>query len=394
MTQRSIDIAIVGGGLVGALLAKLLSKLNFKIILLEKQFLPAASAEGEPVIDRRALALNFGTLSLLKKLLHFDAASLGAVVQHIMISDQGGFGRVELDANAEHLPYFGAVIPITLLTRTLQQSVFDDNNIQCIEGECSALLENPHAVEVEVNNAHTNEVYQAKLVIGADGAASKIRELLNISAVTHNYEQSALIGNVKIEGLHAHTAFERFTREGPLALLPLDAEHMTLVWVMTNKHAAIRQRLPEAILLQDLQDLMGFRAGRFVNVGATSLYPLKQVLAEKTYVGRVGILGNAAHSIHPVAAQGFNLSVRDVLGLYQTLKRCQGDYSAPKDIWQEYIEVRRHDQQRTIRLTDTLLKVFGHGSKVAALTRDTLMLGLELMPWCKEELNEIMVGVH
>ena len=389
------DIIIVGGGLVGALLAKLLSTLNLSVVLIEKKFLAPTehAAFADTMLDRRALALNFGTLGLFKKLLQLDLAALGTKVQHIYVSDQGGFGRVALDAAKEGLPYFGAVIPMLRLTQTLQALVLDDPRIHCVEGVCSELLEEEHVATVTIETAAGIQDFKAKLVVGADGAESKVRSLLGLSVATKDYGQTALIGNVNMRGVQNATAFERFTTEGPLALLPLDAEHMTVAWVMPTQVALMRQQLPAAMQIQDLQNIMGYRAGSFSSLGAITAYPLKQVLLEATEFKRVGLLGNAAHSIHPVAGQGFNLSVRDVLGFYQSIKAYQGDLSQAARIWQDYNAVRGHDQNRTLRITDNLIKLFGKSNRLFSLLRNSLLLQLELMPILKRELNEIMVGL-
>jgi 2-octaprenyl-6-methoxyphenol hydroxylase len=387
-TSIDVDVLIVGGGLVGATLAKALSTLNLQVTLVEKQFL-AGLPDTKPVLDQRALALNYGTLSIFKNLLGLDLSALGAQVQNIYVSDQHGFGRIALNAADEVLPYFGCVIPILVLTKVLQAAVLHDPKITCITGVCKQLQQDEHGVECEVDGKHL----RAKILIGADGATSQVREFLNISTRIHDYEQTALIGNVKVQALEAHTAYERFTHEGPLALLPFDQDHMTLVWVMPTALAEMRQKLPAMLLLQDLQKIMGYRVGRFLALGHLQAYSLQQVVAEQTYDKRIGLLGNAAHSLHPVAGQGFNLSMRDIFGFYQTLKRYQDLLDQPDIIWEEYLRVRHHDQVRTIAITDALIKMFTQKNPLVQGVRNSLMLNLELCPYAKTALNEVMVGL-
>lgn len=379
----STDIIIIGGGLVGATLAKALSTLDLRVALIEKKF----ASDND---DSRALALNFGTLGILKRIFAIDFSSLGALVKNIYVSDHKGFGRVHLNAADEDLPYFGCVVPIVKLTEILQQQVLADPKIYCITGECTGLSQDDSGVSCEVFGV---EHIKAKLVIGADGAHSRVREFLNISHSVKDFQQTALIGNVKVRGIDSNTAYERFTAEGPLALLPFDDEHMTLVWVMPNKIAEMRQTLPLELLLEDLQKIMGYRAGKFVDLGKLRAYPLVEVIADKIYQGCIGLLGNAAHSLHPVAAQGFNLSVRDIFGFYQVMQRYQDLLSTSPMIWQEYMRVRHHDQARTVRLTHVLLQVFTQKNPLVQIVRNSLMLDLELCPPIKTALNDVMVGL-
>jgi 2-octaprenyl-6-methoxyphenol hydroxylase len=384
----STDIIIVGGGLAGATLAKALASLDLKITLVEKKFLNLQLA-AQPVIDQRALALNYGSLSIFKKLLNLDINHFGTCVTDIYVSDQHGFGRIALNAREENLPYFGCVVPILHLTEILQKEVLDDHRIKCVEGECTALSQDAQGVQCEVSG----ETLQASMLIGADGTHSKVREFLAIKSLVKEYQQTALIGNVKLQGISPHTAYERFTSEGPLALLPLDHEHMTLVWVMPSTVANLRQNLPMTMLLEDLQKIMGYRAGRFKALGYLQAYPLTQVLAEGIYKERIGLLGNAAHSLHPIAAQGFNLSMRDIFGFYQVVKRYRDALPTPELIWQEYERVRAHDQERTLQVTDRLLQGFTQKNPLVRLVRNSLMLELELCPPAKTALNEVMVGL-
>ncbi len=386
-TSTDSDILIIGGGLVGATLAKALSTLNLRVTLVEKQFLSGVPKD-QAVLDQRALALNYGTLTIFKNLLQLDLSALGTQVHNIYVSDQGGFGRIALNAVDEALPYFGCVIPILALTETLQALVLNDPNITCVTSVCTELSQDDLGVACTVNDG----VLRAKMLIGADGATSQVREFLTIGTRIHDYQQSALIGNVKIQGIECHTAYERFTREGPLALLPFDQDHMTLVWIMPTAMASLRQKLPEMLLLQDLQKIMGYRVGRFLALGRLQAYPLQQVVAEQTFCERVGLLGNAAHSLHPVAGQGFNLSMRDIFGFYQTLKKYP-ELDQPKVIWEEYLRVRHHDQVRTMGITDALIKTFTQKNPLVQGLRNSLMLNLELCPYAKTALNEVMVGL-
>lgn len=390
VTYTNTDVVIVGGGLVGASLARALAQLNLSVTLVEKKFL---SDQAESlVMDQRALALNLGTLNIFKQLFDLDLSSLGALVQDIYVSDQNGFGRIHLNAISERLPYFGCVVPILRLTKTLQDLVLQDSCVRCVIGECVALTQDADAVYCEIQ-ADTPVSLRARLLIAADGINSKVRHLLNVSVQEKLYGQTALIANVRMRGIKSACAYERFTEDGPLALLPLDQDHMTLVWVMPEHVAAMRQKLPQEMLLQDLQNIMGYRAGVFSEVGSMQAFPLQQVLVGETYLGRVGFLGNAAHSLHPVAGQGFNLSVRDVYAFYQIVKQYRDCLDEPSVIWEEYVKIRSHDQERTARLTDALIALFTKKNIFASLLRNSLMLNLELCPLAKSALNEVMVGL-
>lgn len=380
------DLAIIGGGLVGALLALLLAREGLSVRLVEKKIIRDWAKHGQQ--DTRMLGLNAGSVSL------FEAWNLAEVIfaqgqpiTHIHVSDQHHSGIVNIDAKDEGMGFLGYGVPFTALLRDLQTRLERTPGIEVLEGEITRAQSLPDQVEFEVDQGH----YHADMLIGADGEHSFVREALGIQTEYYDYEESAFIMPVEMTQTKPGWAFERFTAEGPVALLPRGPGKMTLVWVMPSRLVALRQKLPPAVLLEDLQNIFGYRAGVFTGLGQGVSYPLKRVISTEIYRGRMGLLGNAAHLIHPVAGQGFNLSVRDILSFVEAL-RCRGTAPLGEAVWQTYLEATAKSQQAMTAMTHTLVKVFGHSHASVSSARNVLLHGVEACHFAKTMLNDFMIG--
>jgi 2-octaprenyl-6-methoxyphenol hydroxylase len=258
----------------------------------------------------------------------------------------------------------------------------------------------PGGARLRVSDADGTRDLHARLAVIADGARSVLAASLGISAEAHAYGQVALIANIAHAKPHAGLAFERFCDSGPLAMLPLpDAAdgraRSALVWVLTPEDAGRRLELPEREFLRELQPAFGYRLGRLMAVGSRASYPIARVQASEQVRSGVVVLGNAAHTLHPVAGQGFNLSLRDVAALVETIDAALVRGVSPGDLGmlEGYASARRLDHARTIGFSDALPRLFGSGWLPLALARGLGLVGLEMIPAARSLLVRQATGL-
>jgi len=236
----------------------------------------------------------------------------------------------------------------------------------------------------------------AKLLVAADGNNSQVMKLLAIGTSQKNYQQVALITNVTPGKKHNNVAYERFTDTGPLAFLPMQDNRCSVVWTLTQQQADYLYAMDEVDFLQQLQERFGYRLGQFKKVGVRHLYPLFLQSAAQMVHGRVAILGNAAHSVHPVAGQGFNLALRDIAVLSEKIVDNQraGDDIGSAAMLQSYAIQREDDIKRVYRFTDALVKTFSNNIAAVAHMRSLSLLMVDVMPDIKHRLAAQSMGLN
>jgi 2-octaprenyl-6-methoxyphenol hydroxylase len=414
-SDASQRIVIVGGGMVGISLALMLSKsfansrCPVHIALIEQFAFPSAppetqdKTEGEfsPMpqesFDARSTALSAGSVGLLAEVACWSELSVYAeAIQHIHISDQGHYNNTLLNAQDYALEALGYVVENRRLGQCLLQQL-RQTKVECI---APATVEQcrftQQGVELTLQQPTQNTILGADLVLIADGAQSALVRSLGIESDTQAYQQSAIIANVALAKPHKSIAYERFTRQGPLALLPLnDADGLhraAVVWTRDTQEIASLMSLSDETFLQALQACLGYRADYLVNVGKREVYPLQLVQAKEQVRSRVVIMGNAAHFLHPVAGQGFNLSLRDCATLAAVLSEhphSLGDYAALK----HYERRREVDQQITVGLTHGMVNTFSSNKRSLSILRQLGLAGLNSLPVLKTLLARQMMGV-
>jgi 2-octaprenyl-6-methoxyphenol hydroxylase len=372
------DVAIIGGGLVGASLALALQPLarerGWRILLIEP-FAPGQAYQ--PSYDARSSALSYGTRLIYEHLGVWEPIARQAeAIRQIHVSDRGRFGATLLDAAEEAVPALGYVVENAWLGQCLWGAL----DPAVVSWRCPAEVTamRPEAEGYQLTLADESQV-GCTLAVLADGGRSGLRAQLGIEVKVRTYDQTALIANVSFDRPHGGQAFERFTDDGPLALLPLAGNRCALVWTRRPDDAEQLRALPEAAFLAQLQRSFGYRLGALLQVGARSLYPLALIEAREQVRPNLVVLGNAAHSLHPIAGQGFNLSLRDVQALAQAL-RASG--TAPGDLatLRDYLAAQQRDQQWTTGFSDQVTRLFSQPGRWLAHGRNLGLLGLDLLP--------------
>ncbi len=359
------DVLIAGGGMVGASLAVALSGLPLRVTLVEA--IPAGSP-GQQSFDARTTALSRSSRHILGTLGIWPAvAEQAAPIRRIHVSERGRLGTTVIDADEEGGEALGYVLENRLLGAALWRALGDSSNVTVRSpARVTGVVDSGGALDVCVEQGGASTTLHTRLLVIADGARSLLREGLGIAARTRPYEQTAIVGNVAVVGSDQGsgiTAYERFTPDGPLALLPAGGGRY--VFVLTRRAAAAEavSALPDSAFLELLQREFGFRLGRFQRVGVRSCYPLELVEADAVTGHRVAVVGNAAHGLHPVAGQGYNLGLRDAAALAEIVAGDLRQASSAPDpgragLLAHYAAWRRPDQRKVVAFTDGLVRLF------------------------------------
>ncbi|MFG0805837.1 2-octaprenyl-6-methoxyphenyl hydroxylase [Pseudomonas fluvialis] len=387
-----VQIAIVGGGLVGASLALALQQgalqRGWQIVLIEP-FAPGS--DYQPSYDARSSALSYGTRQIYERLgLWPLIAPRAEPIDSIHVSDRGHFAAARLCAADEGVPALGYVVENAWLGHCLWQAL--DKRV--VQWRCPAQVESlqPLADGYALQLADGQRL-ECDLAILADGGRSNLREQLGIAVRATPYGQTALIANVSPAEPHANQAFERFTDAGPMALLPLSDNRCALVWTRPHDEALRLQQLDERAFLGELQEAFGYRLGALRQVGSRHLYPLTLIEAEEQVRSHLVLLGNAAHSLHPIAGQGYNLSLRDVLALADTLLAGDPRNLGTLPVLQAYVQAQRLDQDMTVGFSDRVTRLFSNAQPLLVSGRNLGLLGLDLLPPAKRWFARQAMGL-
>ena len=386
------DVAIVGGGMVGATLAVALAPLKLRIALIEA--IPH-NAAAQPSFDERTTALSNGSRRILETIGVWPALNEFATpIAKIHVSDQGRFGFARIDAREQGLGAMGYVIPNRALGSALWSRLASAEIKVFCPAEVSLLSATAETVNIEIAAAGAKIGIDAKLIVAADGAQSVVRSAFGIAAEVRDYEQTAVITTVLPQRLHDNVAYERFTPEGPLALLPLDGGRCTLVLTLTKDAAQSALAWSDSEFLAEVQRRFGFRLGRFLKVGRRVPYPLSLTQSDRTSAPRCVIIGNAAQGLHPVAGMGFNLGLRDVASLAELIAdsaRSGADPGSAK-LLSEYDAWRSADRGGVIAFTDGLVRMFSNPLSSVARLRNLGLLAFDLLPPAKSALSRLSTG--
>jgi 2-octaprenyl-6-methoxyphenol hydroxylase len=388
------DVLIIGGGLAGTSLGCALARSRLRCMLVEAA---PFKTGGQPSYDDRAIALAYGSRRIFEGMgLWEELQTQVTPIRSIHVSDRGHFGVTRLDCRDEGLDALGYIIPARELGLALTRASTATPGLEIISPARLASLEfsaDGARAGITVDGA-TREI-RARLVVAADGGQSTVRELVGIRHSQRDYEQTAVFANVTPELPHDNIAHERFSATGPLALLPMAEGRCGLVWTQCKEQVEAVMALNDTEFLAQLGEAFGYRLGRFVKVGKRHAYPLELGWTREAVRERLVLIGNAAHTLHPIAGQGFNLGLRDVAALAQTLADA---HNARQDIGalallRDYQRWRRFDQGGALVFTHGLARVFSTAWPPLAGARNAGMIVTDLLPPLKHVLIRNAMGL-
>lgn len=400
--DAEFDVLIAGGGLVGGSLAIALAQTSCRVGLLEA--VPPDS-DSQPSFDDRTIALSRGSQRILESLDLWPLLQEKVwPIRQIHVSEQGRFGTAMIDASEQGLEELGFVINSRLLGQTLWQRLTE---LPALRIFCPAQAglgkvvasESGEWRSVSLQTADQHHDLRTRLLVVADGARSTLRSALGIAADDRDYDQVAVVANVAVDPRYVgHVAYERFTSSGPLAILPGRAGHYTMVLACRADEAQHVLAMDDSVLLERVQAAFGYRLGCFRRVGKRQAYPLSLVTAQRVVADRAVLIGNAANGLHPVAAQGFNLGLRDVAILAELIadqsRSAAGSVDpGSTDLLAAYADWRKSDQTKVVSFTDGLIRLFGIDAKSVSIGRGLGLAAFDVFPGAKQELARQTMGL-
>lgn len=389
--KAEYDIIISGGGMTGASLAYSLRHLGLSIAVIETF---PINQQHQPSYDDRALALSYGSKQIFHKMDVWKILKPHATaIRNIHVSDRGHFGFTRINASKEGVAALGYVCTAKNMGQALVSAISETPNIDYL---CPATVQKietkSDSVSITINDNQHQKTLKSRLLVAADGADSFIRHQLKIPTRLRDYHQTAIIANVTPEKPHQNVAYERFTANGSLALLPMQDNHCSLVRTVSSEQAGAYLELSDEAFLDLLFQTFGKRLGKFVNISQRQSYPLKLIQAKSLTCNRVILVGNAAHAIHPVAGQGFNLGLRDIQVLAKLIASSPHD-PGNKSLLAQYQKAREKDHSRMIYLTNLFINTFTNPLPPIAVVRNTAMVTLDLLTPLKHQFARATMGL-
>ena len=434
-SAKAVDVVIIGGGIVGTVLAKGLSeKIRLSVALIDavdpKQS-SESSADFNPFTDTRVIALARRTVNELsdiglnlEDLAKQHNGELPPQIKHIEVTDKGHVGLLNLNSYDHHIDAFGQVVSLSALTRLAASA---SSAYQYIApAKVVTVTQHKDRVKVGLDNGET---LTAKLLVLADGGRSGLAQQVGIAKTVSDYKQTAIVFNVHTQNPHENKAYERFTQHGPLAFLPFDSEiegvkarenGFSVVWTVETEAAQSLMTLSKTEFVNALQDAFGYRQGKILRVSELASYPLMLAKAEPVTSHRTVVVGNAAQALHPIAGQGFNLGLRDLSALIAVLGASSNPHNEQQNaanqdeensqnqsaheyvterfdagafnVLQRYANERKQDRNNTITLTDTLVRTFSNQYFPTVIGRNVSLLALSMMPQAKKAFVKYTTG--
>ena len=394
-TDMQYDVVIVGGGMVGASLACALGEAGMSVAVVEAV---AFESQQQPSYDVRTISLSHGSRRILESLGVWPSIETRAVcpIHSIHVSDRGRPGLAHLDRGSAGVDALGYVIENRALGAALLQRIEALDKVELV---CPARVDDiafdAGAATLACSGEDGAFELRGRLVVVADGGRSGLREKLGMRVRTDDYGQTAIVCTVSPGQEHENRAFERFTDTGPLALLPMNDRRCWCVWAARPDQVDELLALDDSDFLARLQHRFGDRLGRFDRVGRRYAYPLARNRVDVHFRDRVVLIGNAAHTVHPVAAQGFNLGLRDVAWLAETLQSAMQEGRDPgtSGVLQQYASLRERDNRRVTGFTHAMVRLFTNRLPPVVLGRNMGLLLVDLVPEFKSALLRRTMGV-
>ena len=384
--SQQVDVAIIGGGPVGASLALALRDSGLDVCVLEARSASTSSS------DARALALSYGSRLLLERLGIWQSLHGVSPIRTIHISQQHSFGRTLLCSEELSVPELGYVMPYTALQNTLTHGLQHSGVTTVFGASVTSLKSDTDAASIHYRQAEVEHILRARLAVVADGGKLLAQQF---PPEMHDYGQSALITHVACTSPRTDMAFERFTPQGPAALLPFHQGY-ELVWTAAHERAQEMLGWDDATFLRELQHHFGDRVGDFTQVAKRTVFPLGLKRAPNiTPMPHTILLGNAAQTLHPVAGQGFNMGLRDAWELGLAILDAAPESLGSVAMLKAYRDSRRIDRNMGIRFTDSLVKFFSNELPVVSTGRAVALSALDCLPFAKRLVaRRMMFGAN
>ncbi|HIF5566895.1 TPA: 2-octaprenyl-6-methoxyphenyl hydroxylase [Vibrio parahaemolyticus] len=389
--MKQYDVVIAGGAMAGATLALAIEHLSqgaLRVAVVEPF---KAQSDQHPGFDSRSIALSYGTVNLLRHLELWSAIEpFSTPIEHIHVSDRSHAGMTDITKHDVGVEALGYVVELADVGRVYQELLTHSTAIDLYcPDSAKHITRTQENVTIELASG---ELLNAKLLVAADGAVSQCCQQIGLELSEHDFDQVAVIANIVTQEPHQGRAFERFTENGPVALLPMSDNRMSLVWCLRPDDAQIVMELSESEFLERLQQDFGWRLGAMQKVGLRASYPLLLRHRKQNISHRFAIVGNAAQTLHPIAGQGFNLGIRDVVTLAEELVK-QGEDVGRYQGLIRFSQRRETDRNETIWLTSSLVHVFSNDLLAMRIGRNTALAAMDNLSIFKQPLLRHTLGL-
>lgn len=392
--KEEYSVVIVGGGLVGASLAIALKQIGIAPLVVEAF---AYESDLQPSFDDRTVALSLASLRILDSLeLGSEVSDYSEAIKNIHVSDQGQYGFSRLEADKLGVTQLGAVIENHRLGSILLKKIEQESIEYCCPAKVidAELANNNNQIVIESNGVQKK--VQCQLLILAEGARSELKQKLGFESEQTDYAANAIVCNVKPQLPHDNWAYERFTSQGPLALLPLSQNRLSIVWSKTSEQSQELMAMSDSEFAKNLEKTFGARLGKIEQVGKRATFPLVQLVTPQSIKRGCLLIGNSAQSLHPIAGQGLNLALRDINALQKLLEQVLqinpqidlGDYQ----LLESYQQQRQSDRQETINATELLARLFANAWTPVSISRNLLMKAMDITPIAKQAFATKAMG--
>ncbi|EIO3706114.1 2-octaprenyl-6-methoxyphenyl hydroxylase [Vibrio parahaemolyticus] len=389
--MKQYDVVIAGGAMAGATLALAIEHLSqgaLRVAVVEPF---KAQSDQHPGFDSRSIALSYGTVNLLRHLELWSAIEpFSTPIEHIHVSDRSHAGMTDITKHDVGVEALGYVVELADVGRVYQELLTHSTAIDLYcPDSAKHITRTQENVTIELASG---ELLNAKLLVAADGAVSQCCQQIGLELSEHDFDQVAVIANIVTQEPHQGRAFERFTENGPVALLPMSDNRMSLVWCLRPDDAQIVMELSESEFLERLQQDFGWRLGAMQKVGLRASYPLLLRHRKQNISHRFAIVGNAAQTLHPIAGQGFNLGIRDVVTLAEELVKQGEDVGSYQGLIR-FSRRREADRNETIWLTSSLVHVFSNDLLAMRIGRNTALAAMDNLSFFKQPLLRHTLGL-
>ncbi|HAV1353267.1 2-octaprenyl-6-methoxyphenyl hydroxylase [Vibrio parahaemolyticus] len=389
--MKQYDVVIAGGAMAGATLALAIEHLSqgaLRVAVVEPF---KAQSDQHPGFDSRSIALSYGTVNLLRHLELWSAIEpFSTPIEHIHVSDRSHAGMTDITKHDVGVEALGYVVELADVGRVYQELLTHSTAIDLYcPDSAKHITRTQENVTLELASG---ELLNAKLLVAADGAVSQCCQQIGLELSEHDFDQVAVIANIVTQEPHQGRAFERFTENGPVALLPMSDNRMSLVWCLRPDDAQIVMELSESEFLERLQQDFGWRLGAMQKVGLRASYPLLLRHRKQNISHRFAIVGNAAQTLHPIAGQGFNLGIRDVVTLAEELVKQGEDVGSYQGLIR-FSRRREADRNETIWLTSSLVHVFSNDLLAMRIGRNTALAAMDNLSIFKQPLLRHTLGL-